>query len=84
MIQLVQCLQRLITTLADNYDKNTPFVFKNIDIKDVFWRLAISDTDARKFCYVLPQSKKVENIEYIDVVVPNFLQIGWCESIPFL
>ena len=33
---------------------------------------------------MLLQAKKVKNIEEIEVVVPNYLQMGWCESPPFL
>ena len=45
MIQLGQCEKQLIVTLADNYDKKTPFRFSKIDIKDGFWRLVVSGTD---------------------------------------
>ena len=43
----------------------------------------ISDTYVWNFCYVLPQANKVKNIEYINLVIPNCLQIGWCESPAF-
>ena len=62
IIQLGQCAQRQIVTLADNYDKNTPFRFAKLDIKDGYWRLEVSNTDSCNFCDVLLQSKKVENI----------------------
>ena len=55
MIQLGQCVQRLIATLAENYDENTPLRFSKIYIKDGCWSLAVSDTDVWKFCYMLPQ-----------------------------
>ena len=58
MIQLGQCIQQLISTLENNYDKDTPFKFAKIDIKDGFWRLVVSDTYAWYFCYVLPQANK--------------------------
>ena len=73
MIHMGQCVQRLIATLLGNYDKNNPFNFAKLDIKDVFWRLSVSDTDVWNFCYVLPQDNKVKNIEDIEVVVPNCL-----------
>ena len=82
MIQLVQCVQRLVVTLADKYYESTSFGFTEIDIKDGFWRPVVSDTDSCNFCYALPQFKKVENIEDIKVVVKNCLNIGWCELIP--
>ena len=67
----------------DNYDKNTPFKLEKLEIKDGFWRLVISNTDAWSLCYVLPQANKVKNIEDIKVVVKNCLQMGWCKSPPF-
>ena len=84
MMQLGQFLQLLIATLADKYYKNIPFRFAKIGIKDGFWRLSVSNIDLWNFYCVIPQACKVKNIEYIKVVVPNFLQIGWCESPPFL
>ena len=54
MIQLGQYVQRIISTLTDNYDETTPFKFAKIDIKDEFWRLEVSNTDAWSFCYVIP------------------------------
>ena len=84
MIQLGQCLQQLIATLADRYDKKTHFRFTKLDIRDGFWRLVVSDTDVWNFCYVLPQFNKVKNIEDIKAVVLNCLKMGWCESPPLL
>ena len=83
MMHLGQCVQRLIATLVDNYEKNTPFSFAKLYIKDGFWRMAVSDTDAWNFCYVIPQFNKVKNIEDIEVLVQNCPQMGWCESLPF-
>ena len=83
MIQLGQWLQQIIATLADNYDENAPLKFAKLYIKDGFWRLAVSYIDTWNFCYVIPQAKKVKNIEDIEVVVPNCLQMGCCESPPF-
>ena len=60
MIQLVQCVQWLITIPADSYDKNTPFKFVKLDIKDSFCRLAVSNTYSWNLCYVLPQANKVK------------------------
>ena len=34
MIQMGQCLQKLIATLTEKYDKNTPFKSEKLDIKD--------------------------------------------------
>ena len=70
MIQLRQCVQHLIATLVDNQDINTPFNFTKLDIKYGFWRLAVIDTGAWNFCYMLSQDNKEKN-EDIKVVVPN-------------
>ncbi len=83
MVQLGQCIQRLVATLADNYDPENPFMFAKLDIKDGFWRMAVSDDDAWNFCYVLPQENPTGNIDDTLLVVPNCLQMGWCESPPF-
>ena len=83
MVQLGNCVQRLIALLADNYDPTKPFKFAKLDIKDGFWRLATNNADAWNFCYVLPQFEEVENVEDTLLVVPNCLQMGWCESPPF-
>jgi len=68
--------------LADNYDPaNKPFKFAKLDIKDGgFW---CNNADAWNFCYALPQFEPVENVEDTLLVVPNCLQMGWCESPPF-
>ena len=76
MIQLGQCVQRLITLLADNYDPDQPFLLSKLDIKDGFWRLAVNDDDAWNFCYVLPQFEPTANIDDTLIVVPNCLQMG--------
>ena len=78
MIHLGKCVQQLIATITDNYEEKIPFSFSKIDIKYGFWRLAVSEIDTWKFCYIIPQFNKVKNVEYIEVVVPNFLQMGWC------
>ena len=75
-VQLGQCLQKLIATIVENYDKNTLFKFTKIDIKDGFWRLSVSDIYAWNFCYVIPQAKKEKYIECIKVMLPNCLQWG--------
>ena len=56
---------------------------QKIYIKDGFWRLVFIDTDVWNFCYVLPQDKKERKIDNIELVVPNCLEMGWCESPPF-
>ena len=83
MAQLGQCLQRIVAHMADNFDPNHPFMFSKLDIKDGFWRMRVSDDDAWNFCYVLPSLKETTNEDDIELVVPNSLQMGWCESPPF-
>ena len=83
MAQLGLCIQRMIATLADNYNLQNPFQFVKLDIKDGFWRMAVSDEDAWNFSYVLPSMQPITNEDDIELVVPNSLQMGWCESPPF-
>lgn len=83
MVQLGHCLQRMVTTLADNFDKQRPFYFAKLDIKDGFWRIKVSNDDAWNFCYALPVEKPTASLDNIEIVVPNSLQMGWCESPPF-
>ncbi|GFH50466.1 hypothetical protein CTEN210_06942 [Chaetoceros tenuissimus] len=84
MTQLGQVLKRIIAIMADarKKDADATFRFAKLDIKDGFWRLGVSDEDAWNFCYVLPSLTEVENIDDIEIVVPNLLQMGWCESPP--
>jgi hypothetical protein len=83
MVQLGLCIQRMIATMADNYDLRHPFHFVKLDIKDGFWRMAVSDQDAWNFTYVLPSLQPNSNEDDIKLVVPNSLQMGWCKSPPF-
>ena len=80
MVQLGKCFQRLITILADKYDPVQPFLFLKLDIKDGFWRLAVSNEYDWNFCYALPQTTPVTNIYDTLVVVTYCLQMVWFES----
>ena len=82
MAQLGLCLKRLIAVMADNYNPQKPFMFSKLDIKDGFWRMRVSNEEAWNFCYVLPTIKPISNDDDIEIVVPNSLQMGWCESPP--
>ena len=82
MAQLGLCLKRLVALMADNYDPQKPFVFSKLDIKDGFWRMRVSNKEAWNFCYALPTVKPIINDDDIEIVVPNSLQMGWCESPP--
>jgi hypothetical protein len=83
MAQLGITLRRIVTTMAENAAENKPFFFAKLDVKDGFWRMAVNDMDAWNFCYVLPSTTKTTNMDDISLVVPNSLQMGWCESPPF-
>lgn len=83
MTQLGHAVQRIVNTLAENYNPAQPFAFSKLDIKDGFWRLAVSDEDAWNFCYVMPTKEPLQNLEDAMLVVPNSLQMGWCESPPY-
>jgi len=58
-------------------------MFSKLDIKDGFWRMAVNDENTWNFCYVLPSDDPNIDIDDIKIVVPNCLQMGWCESPPF-
>jgi hypothetical protein len=83
MAQLGHCLKRLVATMTDNFDPKKPFIFSKLDIKDGFWRMKVSDTDAWNFSYVLPSLQPNNNVDETELVIPNSLQMGWCESPPF-
>ena len=82
MTQLGSTLQRLVALMAKNHDLKKPFKFTKLDIKDGFWRMAVNDLDAWNFCYILPSHNKNQSIDDMEIVVPNSLQMGWCESPP--
>ena len=83
MVQLGKSLHRIIALMANNYNPSAPFLFAKLDIKDGFWRIAVNDEDAWNFCYVLPSNEAVKDLNDVKLVVPNSLQMGWCESPPF-
>ena len=83
MVQLGNCLKRIVYTLAANFNPQKPFAFAKVDIKDGFWRMRVSADAAWNFCYVLPAIEAVTTIDDLELVVPNSLQMGWCESPPY-
>ena len=83
MVQLGNCLKRIISTMVNHYNPDKPFAFAKVDLKDGFWRMLVSNDDAWNFCYVMPSSPPHTNVDEIEIVVPNSLQMGWCESPPF-
>ena len=82
MLQLGKAVRRIIYTMESQRHKGHPFYFTKLDIKDGFWRLAVSDEDAWNFAYVLPSEDPNGSLDDIELVVPNSLQMGWCESPP--
>ena len=83
MNQLGKTLKRIIASLADCQSKNRKMMFSKLDIKDGFWRLVVNHEDAWNFCYTIPSADPNANIDDTQIVVPNSLQMGWCESPPF-
>jgi len=83
MVQLGPALKCLIALMAANRSKGKPFRFAKLDIKDGFWRMVVGKEDAWNFCYVLPSENNNIDVDEIEIVVPNELQMGWCESPPF-
>ena len=83
MVQLGNVIHRIIHRMVQHFNPHHPFKFAKLDIKDGFWRMAVSDEEAWNFCYILPAEKPVKNIDDTEIVVPNSLQMGWCESPPF-
>ena len=83
MAQLGKCIRRLVATMAKHHKRHKPFLFAKLDIKDGFWRMAVGNDEAWNFCYVLPSITPVTSVDHIELVVPNSLQMGWCESPPF-
>jgi hypothetical protein len=83
MAGLGRVLQRIIHTLSSNYNPKAPFKFAKCDIKDGFWRMTVSEEDSWNFCYVLPPPSKNTPLDELEIVVPQSLQMGWCESPPF-
>ena len=83
MAGLGKALQRIVQTLADNYNTTLPFKFAKCDIKDGFWRMIVNEEDSWNFCYTIPPPSKHTPIDEIEIVVPTSLQMGWCESPPF-
>ena len=82
MVQLRECIKRIVSTMAANYNPNKPFAFAKVDIKDGFWRMRVAKDAAWNFCYVLPAVSPVNNIDDIELVVPSSLQMGWCNPPP--
>ena len=83
MVQLRKVVCRIIHMMAEHGHHCHPFKFTKLDVKDTFWRMAVADNNAWNFCYVLLSLQERKLLEDVEIVVPNSLQMGWCESPPF-
>ena len=83
MAQLVQVVKIIIYLMELHIHHDLTFKFPKLDVKDGFWRMAVANSDAWNFCYVLPSLKYYNSIDDIDLVVTNRLHMGWCESTQF-
>ena len=83
MNQLGSALRRIIAAVADGQQDGRTFMFSKLDIKDGFWRMVVSAADAWNFCYIIPSVDPSATLDDTRIVVPNALQMGWCESPPF-
>jgi len=82
MAQLGSVLKRIIATVADGQRKNKNIFFSKLDIKDGFWRMVVSAADAWNFYYIISNTNTNASIEQTNIMVPNSLQMGWCELPP--
>ena len=80
MYELGNVIPRIIWTMATSPDNGVPILFSKIDLKDGYWRMCVNEKDAWNFAYVLPKDKEEEEIQ---LVIPDALQMGWCESPAF-
>ena len=80
MTQLGTSLHCIVNTMAKTWHPDHPFYFVKLDIKDGFWRVRVNDNNAWNFCYVLPPLVPTTHVDNTEIVVPNSLQMGWCES----
>ena len=55
-------IPRLVHQMAWS-PSNTPFMFTKIDLKDRYWRMVVSNTDAWNFAYVLQPLQQTDNPE---------------------
>ena len=79
MFELGRVIPRLIHKMA-RAPPDHPFLFSKLDLKDGYWRMVVSKTDAWNFAYVLPSTDPTDPPQ---LVIPHSLQMGWSESPPF-
>ena len=83
LVHLGLSLKYIVSAMADSYNPKHLFLLAKLDIKDIFWRIVVSNDYPWSFCNVLPSIQPVSFIDNIYIVVPNNLQMGWCENLPF-
>ena len=60
------------------------FYFAKLDVKDGFWRMVVAEEYTWNFAYILPLAdNSLLDLHNTELVVPDALQMGWCESPPF-
>ena len=82
MAQPGQVVKRIIYLMAIHIHHGLPFKFSKLYFKDRFWRMVAANDDAWKLFYLLPSLKYCESMDDIGLVVPNSLQMVWCQSPP--
>jgi hypothetical protein len=83
MNELGSALRRIIAAVADGQQNDKKFLFSKLDIKDGFWRMVDDAANAWNFCYIIPSEDPNATLDDTKIIVPNALQMGWCESPPF-
>ena len=82
MDQLGQVVKKIIYLMALHRHNGLPFKFAKLDVKYRFWRMTVANEDAWNFFHVLPSLKYCKSLDDLELVDPNILQMGWCESPP--
>ena len=82
MPHLGTCVKKIVHQMEHEWD-GLLFYFAKLDVKDGFWQMAVSGDNAWNFCYILPSINESDDMDNIELVVPNNLQMGWSESPPY-
>ena len=75
MAKLGLVIKQIIHTIAKYLNHGLPIKVARLDVKDVFWRMALSNEDAWNFCYLLPSLHTTPAIDDIEIFAPNRLQM---------
>ena len=79
MAQLGLVIKCIIYTMELHTHHGLTFKFTKLDVKDGFCPMAVTNKDACNFCYVIPSFQPQQSLNEVELVVPNSLQMGWCE-----